>query len=423
MAETETKTGFRLPWTAERTESDVPSKDQASEPDGTAVLAVVRPMEMPPMTEMIDTILTPEQVIPDAAAVPGVRRRNSLMAELSRAMQAAAETARIETSVRFEAEAKTVVEEIHAASATAAASLRRQADDDVASVREWSKAEIARIREETEGRITMRKTALDEEMETHAGVVQARIERVTATVAEYEAQMTSFIERLLAEEDPTRIATMAETMPESPSLTDVAASVEDAAFSAFSPTLAVIPDRSARIEVPAATSEAASSEAPVATTKEIDPRIAAALAFEAAEAEAAAFTGDLDDDDSSQSALGGDHEADLEVGPAAASAPVPAPAPAESPLTTTRPTARVVVVGLVSVASIATFKRALGRVAGVSAIGVASGPDGEFVFSVSHDAGLDLAKAITGLAGFETRITAETADGLEVAAHDSDVAG
>ena len=423
MAETETKTGFRLPWTAERTESDVPSKDQASEPDGTAVLAVVRPMEMPPMTEMIDTILTPEQVIPDAAAVPGVRRRNSLMAELSRAMQAAAETARIETSVRFEAEAKTVVEEIHAASATAAASLRRQADDDVASVREWSKAEIARIREETEGRITMRKTALDEEMETHAGVVQARIERVTATVAEYEAQMTSFIERLLAEEDPTRIATMAETMPESPSLTDVAASVEDAAFSAFSPTLAVIPDRSARIEVPAATSEAASSEAPVATTKEIDPRIAAALAFEAAEAEAAAFTGDLDDDDSSQSALGGDHEAGLEVGPAAASAPVPAPAPAESPLTTTRPTARVVVVGLVSVASIATFKRALGRVAGVSAIGVASGPDGEFVFSVSHDAGLDLAKAITGLAGFETRITAETADGLEVAAHDSDVAG
>lgn len=423
MAETETRTGFRLPWTAERTESDVPSKDQASEPDGTAVLAVVRPMEMPPMTEMIDTILTPEQVIPDAAAVPGVRRRNSLMAELSRAMQAAAETARIETSVRFEAEAKTVVEEIHAASATAAASLRRQADDDVASVREWSKAEIARIREETEGRITMRKTALDEEMETHAGVVQARIERVTATVAEYEAQMTSFIERLLAEEDPTRIATMAETMPESPSLTDVAASVEDAAFSAFSPTLAVIPDRSARIEVPAATSEAASSEAPVATTKEIDPRIAAALAFEAAEAEAAAFTGDLDDDDSSQSALGGDHEADLEVGPAAASAPVPAPAPAESPLTTTRPTARVVVVGLVSVASIATFKRALGRVAGVSAIGVASGPDGEFVFSVSHDAGLDLAKAITGLAGFETRITAETADGLEVAAHDSDVAG
>ncbi len=410
MAETETKTGFRLPWTAERTESDVPSKDQASEPDGAAVLAAVKATEMPPM---IETIATLEQAVPDTAAVPGVRRRNSLMAELSRAMQAAAETARIETSVRFEAEAKTVVEEIHAASAIAAASLRRQADDDVASVREWSKAEIARIREETEGRITMRKTALDDEMETHEGVVQTRIERVTATVAEYEAQMTSFIERLLAEEDPTRIATMAETMPESPILTDIADSVGGAPVTAFRPMPDAIVDWSTRAEVPA--------EAPAATSEEIDPQIAAARAFAAAEAEAASFAGELDDDDGTGSALGGDHANALEDGPA--EEPVSESPPVASPSTATRATARVVVVGLVSVASIATFKRTLSRVAGVSAIGVASGPDGEFVFTVSHQAGLDLAEAITGLAGFETRITAETADGLEVAARDSDVAG
>ena len=410
MAETETKTGFRLPWTAERTESDVPSKDQASEPDGAAVLAAVKATEMPPM---IETIATLEQAVPDTAAVPGVRRRNSLMAELSRAMQAAAETARIETSVRFEAEAKTVVEEIHAASAIAAASLRRQADDDVASVREWSKAEIARIREETEGRITMRKTALDDEMETHEGVDQTRTERVTATVAEYEAQMTSFIERLLAEEDPTRIATMAETMPESPILTDIADSVGGAPVTAFRPMPDAIVDWSTRAEVPA--------EAPAATSDEIDPQIASARAFAAAEAEAASFTGELDDDDGTGSALGGDHANALEDGPA--EEPVSESPPVASPSTATRATARVVVVGLVSVASIATFKRTLSRVAGVSAIGVASGPDGEFVFTVSHQAGLDLAEAITGLAGFETRITAETADGLEVAARDSDVAG
>ena len=410
MAETETKTGFRLPWTAERTESDVPSKDQASEPDGAAVLAAVKATEVPPT---IETIATLEQAVPDSAAVPGVRRRNSLMAELSRAMQAAAETARIETSVRFEAEAKTVVEEIHAASAIAAASLRRQADDDVASVREWSKAEIARIREETEGRITMRKTALDDEMETHEGVVQARIERVAATVAEYEAQMTTFIERLLAEEDPTRIATMAETMPESPILTDIADSVGGAPVTAFRPMPDAIVDWSTRAEVPA--------EAPAATSDEIDPQIAAARAFAAAEAEAASFTGELDDDDATGSALGGDHANALEDGPA--EEPVSESPPVASPSTATRATARVVVVGLVSVASIATFKRTLSRVAGVSAIGVASGPDGEFVFTVSHQAGLDLAEAITGLAGFETRITAETADGLEVAARDSDVAG
>jgi len=85
-----------------------------------------------------------------------------------------------------------------------------------------------------------------------------------------------------------------------------------------------------------------------------------------------------------------------------------------------RVTSRVVVLGLVSVASIATFKRSLGRVSGVSAIGVASGPDGEFVFTVSHDAGLALGAAIGALPGFGAKITAETADGLEVAAHDPD---
>ncbi len=78
------------------------------------------------------------------------------------------------------------------------------------------------------------------------------------------------------------------------------------------------------------------------------------------------------------------------------------------------------VLGLVSVASIATFKRSLGRVPGVSAIGVSSGPDGEFVFTVTHDPGLDLAAAITGLSGFEARINTQSAGEIEVAAHDPD---
>ena len=62
-------------------------------------------------------------------------------------------------------------------------------------------------------------------MEQHAAMVEARVERVAAVVAAFEAQMAAFFERLNAEEDPTRIATMAETMPDPPSLADVAASV------------------------------------------------------------------------------------------------------------------------------------------------------------------------------------------------------
>jgi len=87
---------------------------------------------------------------------------------------------------------------------------------------------------------------------------------------------------------------------------------------------------------------------------------------------------------------------------------------------TDRLTTRVVVRGLVSVASIATFKRTLGRVQGVAAIGVASGPDGEFVFTVSHDNNLNLPEAITGLPGFDAQIASDTPGNIEVSAHDPD---
>ena len=71
----------------------------------------------------------------------------------------------------------------------------------------------------------------------------------------------------------------------------------------------------------------------------------------------------------------------------------------DSPPQGERATTRVIVLGLVSVASIATFKRSLGRVPGVSTIGVASGPDGEFVFTVSHDAGIAPGRRHRGPAG------------------------
>ena len=236
MAQTETSPGFRLPWGAERTETDPP--------------ADVAPASAPEASDQnpVEELVTPDMIDMKAPATAAARRPTKFMADLSRAMQAAAESSRDETMARLSAEAKTVVEEIHAASTEEAASLRRRADDDVAAVREWSKAEIARIREETEARIATRKTALDGEMEAHAHVVEARVQQVAATVADYEAQMAEFFQRLLAEEDPTRIATMAETMPEPPDLANIAASIAEPQVEPFDPgaaRLALIPDAAA----------------------------------------------------------------------------------------------------------------------------------------------------------------------------------
>jgi hypothetical protein len=79
---------------------------------------------------------------------------------------------------------------------------------------------------------------------------------------------------------------------------------------------------------------------------------------------------------------------------------------------------QVVVVGLVSVASIASFKRHLGRLPGVQAVGVSSGPDGEFLFAVSHSADVVLRDAIPSMPSFQARVTASSDSTLNVSAHD-----
>jgi hypothetical protein len=79
---------------------------------------------------------------------------------------------------------------------------------------------------------------------------------------------------------------------------------------------------------------------------------------------------------------------------------------------------QVIVVGLVSVASIASFKRHLGRLAGVNSVGVSSGPDGEFVFAVGHNADVVLRDVIPSLPSFQARVTGSADGVVHVTAHD-----
>jgi len=93
--------------------------------------------------------------------------------------------------------------------------------------------------------------------------------------------------------------------------------------------------------------------------------------------------------------------------------PGDAPAADEAAVTT-----QVVVTGLVSVASIASFKRHMGRLVGVGHVGVSSGPDAEFVFAVSHDPATALRDLLPTLPGFAARVVG-TGDGvIHVSAQD-----
>jgi hypothetical protein len=322
----------------------------------------------------------------DPAPVATPRKPTRFMEELTKAMRAAAETTREESVGRFQADAKTFIEEVHAESAGEADALRAAADEDIARIREWSKAEIARIREETDQRISDRKAGLDAAIEEHAARIEARIERVQARVGSFEAAMAEFFELMLAEDDPARFAAMAENLPEPPAL-DVTDEVSP--------------------EVRATTVP----EEVVVTPDPVEPDPWAGVAF------AAPVPDPVDDPRIAALGLSGppDHPAATNDTTVVADDVVP-----DTDLATDvelRST-RVVVLGLVSVASIASFKRHLGHLPGVRAVGVSSGPSGEFVFAVEHETSVALPDAISGLPGFAALITSVGAGVVEVAARD-----
>ena len=74
--------------------------------------------------------------------------------------------------------------------------------------------------------------------------------------------------------------------------------------------------------------------------------------------------------------------------------------------------------GLVSVASVSAFKRMLARVDGIHAVQVSSGPQGEFIFSLTCDQGMDLAAAVGTLPGFDIELRSTTEDSVTVVARD-----
>jgi hypothetical protein len=492
MATTDAKPGFRLPWSADRNESDARAEMTGDAPVG-AALPTDQEIEAPDMIDAAPSETDQAAAVDDGPAVDTMsddsapvestaaaepspvdtteasnatrQQPSKFMADLTRAMQGAAETAKADTLARFSADAKAHIESIHAATAIEATELRKQADDDVASIREWSKAEIARIREETDERITHRKARLEREIDAHAADIEGRIERVQRRVDAFEAEMAEFFQRLIAEEDATRFAAMAASLPEPPpwdemsngefaTLTetepanDMYTQIEEAlaeqaiavdpepdalaepaeavgeTIDASESTDAAAVDETqpteAQAEVVAATDDQPTDDAVTGESESevagIDPRVAAlglTPDFDAAEAEAAAFNPEEASTEEEIPVIGDD----------ALAARLAGLVPDADTAATEAHTTRVVVTGLVSVASIAGFKRQLSRVAGVQSVGVSSGPDGEFLFAVAHDSGIVLRDAVTTLPGFGARVTAEAEGELTVTAKDPEAEG
>ncbi len=583
MATTDSRTGFRLPWSTDRAASREASADPADglfeatpviDSDGAAASTPepgeisdqdatgdgVRAQEEEPVTILApDTAQHPASVgspAPDlpatggppvapepAPAVPS-RRPTKFLADLTRAMQTAAEQARSATLEQYRAEGTSVIEQIHGRSATGATELRRHADDDVSAIKDWSKAEISRIREETERRIASRREQLEGQLERHAAIIEHEIEKVRGRVSSFEVEMGTFFDELLGEDDPAVFAARAASLPEPPSFEDLdddaiasllhepgvgvpepVEAVSDAEVlvaEAAAESLAVVgapaeadavsgeaemtadappvPGDPVEGEAAVETETVVETEAVDATPLDQEAAMAAiqaaaeaAASLEAAEAHAdrAEFAADR-----AEAAADAEATAHVEVDSAAAEADVAAAGSAEeaaaepglepaaetveleapgqfdadvdprlamlglspdfaaaemaaaeaaaaeveevpeigsdalaarlsglvpgdepAPVVATV-TTQVVVTGLVSVASIASFKRHIGRLVGVAHVGVSSGPDGEFLFAVEHDPETSLRELIPTLPGFGARVVGAGDEIVHVSAQD-----
>jgi len=304
---------------------------------------------------------------PDAAApvpTPG-RRLSRLAADLATAIRRMSEAARDAQLAHVADEAKGVSLQIQEQLAEGTAALRMRSEDDINEVREWVKAETARIKAESDTRIAGRKHLLDEQVASHAAATRDRIARLESVVTAYRETMDEFFRHFLAEEDPARLATIAEAMPEPPSLQPFLA--PDVAWAGLA-------NGGGR---PMSAAEADAAEA------EVEP----AWSIDEAEAEAAL-----------------------------SAAPVPEPV-AEAPRATKAAAAptidagaelkstQIIVTGLVTVASVASFRRSLGRLPGVSTVTVTSAPNGDFLFHASHRRDVAFETSIPTLKGFVAEIT------------------
>lgn len=581
MATTDTRSGFRLPWSADRPHEDLAGADAADSAFESTAAAASDPADAfawPQSDSAAPQDTTPGafrpfepaadqgEPMPDAADVPPAtlatpapaapKKPSKLMTDLAAAIRATTEAARDQRLAQVDTEATAIVELIRAQSTEGAAALRRRSDDDVAAIRDWAKAEIARIREESDSRVATRKHLLEGEITTRAVAIEDRVGEVETVVTGYRAAMQAYFGRLVEEQDPARLATLAETMPEPPSL-DLLADLDNLPLA----PAAVAPVEAAPVEAVVAEPAVASAEAELAPVEPVafDEPVASAeadvapvqanvtfepdVAFEAdmapveavsdeeyepvtnvdaarlaratgwsdepdtaftpqpkAAAEAAPGTVETSDAtqrwtadeapagfpepetagdpvdrgaimaaleaaaeavvaaesaaesaDQAEAAAGvaetaaellvGRHDVDEDdpEAQAALSARVDAggyetesfadrlasllPSHAEGAADGEPRTTQVVVNGLVSVASIASFKRHLARLPGVTAVAVASGPDGEFVFNVTHRPDVSFRDVIPTMPGFAARVTATGDRVVSVTARDPDSEG
>jgi hypothetical protein len=337
MTAAERRSGFRLRWNAD---SEPSEEEQQADTD---------------MSEVPEPEMTAAAVDPSPSLEPGAEPSDQFLSSLTAAMRRVADDAR-ETSL---ADARAAIAaKIAAMRATAAArsdELRSRAEQDVTGIGEWSRAEIVRIETETQRKVEQRRAQLDEQLDEHERRSSAEIAALEGQVEDYERELALFFSQLGEISDPDTFISAARRMPRLPA-----------------------PDATA--DEPATIGEG--------FTASHEERLRD-LGIDR--------NGDTDMAESAAPTTNGTEPEPVEDPTAAMADPAPSDGPVGQPAAaaalgdaTLDTTSTIAAVGLGSFGAVTSFKTALEKTDGVSTVRLSLGPGGEFMYSVTHRADLDV---------------------------------
>ncbi len=348
MTATQRRPGFFGKWSAE----DEPSEEeQRTETD---------------MPDPADTTTVEATVDPTPGAEPPVEPSDQFLSSLTAAMRRVADDARESSLADARAAIAAKIAAMRASATARSDELRTRAEQDVAGIGEWSRAEIVRIEAETQRKVEQRQSQLAEQLDEHDRRSSTEIAALEAQVEQYEGELALFFSQLGEITDPDTFISAARRMPRLPEadLSAVAGGTD-------------VTDESG--EAPAGGHEERLRNLGIDRNGDTD----------LAEGEARPTNGTHADPDASAAAEATD----------AAAEPAPAPATADAPPivadATVDTTTTIAAVGLGSFGAVTSFKSALEKADGVTAVRLSLGSGGEFVYTVTHRADIDLGEVAT----------------------------
>jgi len=195
----------------------------------------------------------------------------SFLAELTRAMQAAAERQREEIATVIDDDAAGQVEIARKRGAAEAGELRRAAERDVDGIQAWAAQETERIRREASQRTDTRRKELEAHLTKHESIIDCEVVGVGVAVKDYRSTLDDFFDQLRGADNPAELARLAGSLPPPPDLESVRGAARAEAVATFANAPEDAAEDTAEDAVAADTEADTEAGADEAVTGEIEP--------------------------------------------------------------------------------------------------------------------------------------------------------